>query len=101
MEETRVIYYDVDAPESVAARAAVRAPLLVLADGHDRGVIQSTDVELFNIEFNELLVQAQKDPSLAVRFFMELVRAVDHAARTLASTSGRQHAAVIHHFLPT
>lgn len=100
MSHPAVIHYDPDAPESAAARAAVRGPLLMLAAGHDRGVIEPSDVELFNMELNELVLNAQDDPELAVRYLTALVFAVDHGALDLAARTGRPSAAIVRHLLP-
>jgi hypothetical protein len=100
MPDRVVINYDLDAPESVAARAAVRAPLLIVAAARERGTVQPRDSELFNLELNELLLEAQNDPELTVRFLMELVMAVDHGAHALAMASGLPHPAVVYHLLP-
>jgi len=97
--KTRLIHYDPTSPESAAARRAVRAPLLVLAHGRDRGAVDRDDVELLNLELNEVLGKIQDDPELAVRYFMELLLALDHAIQPLAKVSGWSNEAVAYHLL--
>jgi hypothetical protein len=99
MSETRVIHYDPDAPESTAARVVVRAPLLVLAHGWDRGAVDEGDMELFNLELNEVMHQIQDDPELGVRYVMELLMALDRAIEPLARRSGWSNEAVAYHLL--
>ena len=99
MREIRVIHYDPDAPESAAARAAVRAPLLVLAHARDRAFVDEDDVRLFNLEVNEVADHVQKDPELAVRFLMELLMALDRAVTFGAAVHGVSNESSAHRLI--
>jgi hypothetical protein len=83
----------------MAARAVVRAPLLVLAHGRDRDAwgLDRDDVELFNLELNEVLRQIQDDPELAARYVMKLLLALDRGIDRLARFSGCSNEAVTCH----
>ena len=77
----------------------MRALLLVLARGNDRGGLDEDDVDLFNLKLNEVLLEMQHDPEITVRYAVELLLALDRAIGRLTIRSRRSNQAVVYHLL--